>query len=604
MDPAAKSPIRSVRQSEPVSGASNGGNVKQHQEDKTNKHGKRSITGSKDHRESDPPTVWLRGRAQYEESRRRSSDFTTEPADEVLGFWPCAASKRSICAGPCRSSGDCQRCGSDNHRCASRCRGDRILHHHQLNVAGRGTSRPRNLLQPRSPGEPEAAQNVIFNAPEGVFGNPNAATPCTSVDFATDQCPSNSQVGLITIRANYEGNTEYLLGTAPIYDLDPRTDDTALFAFIVPTLNIPISIPVAVRTESDYGLRFTVQDITQLIPLERADLTFWGFPADPGHAAERFPQGTLGNPAGCAGLLNTSCNLTPTRSSLPNNPLTDNPTTCTGERLKTTLNVQTYQDPEESTEAESSYPATTGCENEVFKPVLFASPTTEETDSASGLNVELNAPQFEGFAVSPSEIKSATVTLPPGFTINPDAADGQTMCTEAQANFNSEGPAECPDSSKIGTFSIGTPSLNGRLEGSVYIGEPKPGDQYRLFEIASGFGINAKLIGSVKPNPETGQLTAYFENLPQAPFEDFQLHLFSGERALMATPITCTIYTVNADFVPWDEALAPQEPTRSSASTPVPTAPNAPARSAPSTRALKREPPPRRQAPSPPSPCC
>ena len=32
-----------------------------------------------------------------------------------------------------------------------------------------------------SPGDPESAQNVIFNAPEGVFGNPNAITQCTSI---------------------------------------------------------------------------------------------------------------------------------------------------------------------------------------------------------------------------------------------------------------------------------------------------------------------------------------------------------------------------------------------------------------------------------------
>ena len=44
----------------------------------------------------------------------------------------------------------------------------------------------------------------------------------------------------------------------------------------------------------------------------------------------------------------------------------------------------------------------------------------------------------------------------------------------AEANFDSEGPAECPDNSKIGTFTIGSPSLSGPLEGSVYIGEPKP----------------------------------------------------------------------------------------------------------------------------------
>ena len=89
------------------------------------------------------------------------------------------------------------------------------------------------------------------------------------------------------------------------------------------------------------------------------------------------------------------------------------------------------------------------------QPVLYTSPTTPETDAPSGLNVDLSAPQFLGFAASPSELKKAVVTLPEGFTINPDAADGQTMCTEAEANFRSEGPAHCPDNAKIGTFSIG-----------------------------------------------------------------------------------------------------------------------------------------------------
>ena len=195
----------------------------------------------------------------------------------------------------------------------------------------------------------------------------------------------------------------------------------------------------------------------------------------------------------------------------------------------------------------------------MFNPVLYASPTTDETDAPSGLNIDLSAPQFLGFAASPSELQKAVVTLPEGFTINPDAADGQTMCTEAQANFDSEGPAHCPDNAKIGTFSIGSQALNGRLEGAVYIGEPKPGDQYRLFEIASGFGINAKLVGSVKPDPTTGQLTAYFEDLPQVPFDDFQLHLFSSDRGLMATPTRCSVYTTKAEFYPWNASLAEQE---------------------------------------------
>jgi len=492
-----------------------------------------------------------------------------------------------------------------------------------------------------SPGEPEAAKNVIFNAPQGVFGNTNAITQCTADAFALDECPSPAQAGLITVYAKFSGEeikecrfeygkttaygntapcspkppfsgstevsaevsgltpkTTYhyrlrttnalgttvdgsdrtitpatdaatlsgqvepeLLGTAPIYDIVPQTEETARFAFVVPTLDIPIEIPVTVRTGSDYGLTFTVHDITQLTPLASAKLTFWGFPADESHNAQRFRKGSPGQPAGCVGLTNTSCTLG-LSAGIDNKPLTDNPTTCTGKPLITTLEVQTYQDPEHRSKETSSYLPIEGCEKETFNPVLEASPTTTETDSPSGLNVELRAPQAEGHAASPSEIRSSIVTMPPGFAINPDAADGQSACTQAQANFGSEGLAECPDQSKIGTFAIGSPTLNGPLVGSVYIGEPRPGEQYRLFLIASGFGMNIKLVGSFKPNLETGQLTTTFEELPQLPFESFHLHLFSGERSLMATPTACTIYTVSGDFFPWDSSLADQTSTQ------------------------------------------
>jgi hypothetical protein len=413
-----------------------------------------------------------------------------------------------------------------------------------------------------SPGSPEAVQNVIFNAPEGLFGNPNAVVPCSSADFALAQCSPDAQVGLITIYANYQGDPNNLLGTAPIFAVEPQQDQTALLALIVPTLNIPINIPVAVRTGDDYGLRFTVQNITQSTPLAGANLTIWGFPGDSSNDPQRFPKGSAGNPANCPGLADTSCIPSPTEPSIPVRPLTDNPTTCTGAPLVATLEIQTYQDPDNPTRKEESYPATTGCDLEVFNPVLYASPTVTQTDSPSGLNIELSAPQFLGRAASPSEIKAAIVTLPEGFTINPDAADGQSACPDAQANFGSEAPARCSDRAKIGTFQIGTQALDGPLVGSVYIGEPKPDDQYRLFLVADGFGIHAKLIGSVQPNPKTGQVRVLFADLPQVPFEDFQLHLFASDRGLMATPTHCTIYTTSAEFFPWNASLAEQESTQ------------------------------------------
>ena len=148
-------------------------------------------------------------------------------------------------------------------------------------------------------------------------------------------------------------------------------------------------------------------------------------------------------------------------------------------------------------------------------------------------------------------------------TINPDAADGQIACTDARRTSTRRVPPNARISSKIGTFSIGTQALSGPLEGAVYIGEPKPGDQYRLFLDRLGLWDQreaGRLVQARTPKPDRSP--RYFENLPQVPFEDFELHLFASDRGLMATPTNCTIYTTKAEFYPWNATLAEQESTQ------------------------------------------
>ena len=120
-----------------------------------------------------------------------------------------------------------------------------------------------------APGQPEVAKDITIDAPAGVFGNPSAVTQCSSVDFGLAKCPPNAQAGLITLRANYGGDPDFLLGTAPIYSVEPGAEEAARFSFIAPTINIPVSIPVSIRAATDYGLRFTVSGITQLTPAGR-----------------------------------------------------------------------------------------------------------------------------------------------------------------------------------------------------------------------------------------------------------------------------------------------------------------------------------------------
>lgn len=412
------------------------------------------------------------------------------------------------------------------------------------------------------PGQPESARDVTFQLPAGVFGNPNAVPRCTSTDFALSECESSAQVGLITVWASLSGDPSAVLGTAPIYDMETQGDDEAArFALNLPTLDIPVSIPVSVRTASDYGLDFRVAGITQLAPLAEAKLTFWGIPADPIHNGERFPKGSTGDPAGCPGSLNTACIGVPTEANVAARPLINNPTRCTGSTLTTVLEVLSYQDPDPS-KAESSYPEVTGCERGTFRPSLQADVTTHSADSPSGLDLEMRATQELGAAVAPSQIRSVVVTLPPGLTINPDAADGQTACSDAAANFGADGPANCPNNAKIGTFALGSPALDGPLQGSVYFGQPVPGNQYRLFMVADGFGVHAKLKGEFFPDPTTGQLEAEFKDLPQVPFESIAVHLFASDRGLLATPTHCTVNGISARFTPWNESLPDQTSTQ------------------------------------------
>jgi hypothetical protein len=409
-------------------------------------------------------------------------------------------------------------------------------------------------------GQPEVARDIEIDLPPGIFGNPGAIYKCRALDFAFNQCSPGAQAGTVKIVANYESDPNFVLGTAPVYNMQPVGDETGRLAFVAPTVNVPVTIPVNVRSESDYGLELNVKGIPQEVPLSFAELTIWGFPAAESHNSERFRPGSPGAPPACLGVLSTECLSPPfAQAGLVVAPYTHNPSRCTSQPLPVALTVSTYQDPGNPSTATSSFPATTGCEKQKFDPVFNLGLTTEETDAPSGLDIQLRADQFlAGSGASPSQLRSAVLTLPPGLTINPDAADGQTSCSDAQAGFGTDAPGRCPDNAKIGTVDVHTPALDGPLLGSLYIGEPKPGNQYRVFMIFDGFGVHAKLFVSIHPDPATGQLTMKAENLPEVPFEEFNLHLFASDRGLMATPTRCSIYGATSVLTPWNDVLASQ----------------------------------------------
>jgi hypothetical protein len=417
----------------------------------------------------------------------------------------------------------------------------------------------RYFPQLRDPEDPEKflpcacndAKDITVNLPGGFIGNPHATPQCNAKQFAFDECPIDSQIGVAT-PAGCLGAAICSANPEPVNNLVPPPGVAGLIGFKVVIFNSPVYTELTARTGSDYGLRATVKGVQRTLPVTHFLQVLWGTPADPVHDAWRFAKP-------CVLLCIAQPPTTGYSSNSPLRPFLSNPTTC-GEPLKSTLDIDAYDGGH--THAESPWPTTTGCDQLSFNPSQAIKPTTTEADAPSGADFILTVPQFESPTVpSPSQLRGAVVTLPDGFSIAPNLTNGKTTCTDAEARFGTEEQAQCPEHAKIGSISVETPVLPGPLTGYVYLGESLPGDRYRMFLVFDGFGLHIKLPGSVRPDPATGQIAIHFDELPQAPFARFDMHIFGSERGPLATPTRCGSYEVKSVFTPWDSVL-PQQTSR------------------------------------------
>jgi hypothetical protein len=427
-----------------------------------------------------------------------------------------------------------------------------------------------------------AVKDTLIEFPAGFIGNPHVTPKCTLENFGVNLCPTSAQMGIVFV------TVEFGFGMLmPLYNMVPAPGQAGLLAFQTPVLGSgPVFIEISARTDSDFGLDAKVVNIPQIAGIQAFTQVLWGVPADPVHTPVRLPisQASQGQ-MWCGFLfglqpditkllvqdvLPAQCNNTwqdfkpldggGVPSDVPEAPFLSNSTRCTGP-LEGRLKVIPYSGP--SSEATSMLPEMTGCDQLTFDPSLAAKPTTTWTDTASGLDIDLVVPQFQSTTTpSPSPIRRATMTLPEGFSLNPNAADGKDACTDEQARFGTKDPAQCPEHSKIGTTEIESSALPGPIFGGLYIGEPKPGQRYRVVLTGSGFGTHIKQLGVVTPDPDTGQLVVDFDELPESPVQRTSIHVFGSERGLLATPTQCGTYPVRTKFVPWNDELGSQESTQ------------------------------------------
>jgi hypothetical protein len=400
-------------------------------------------------------------------------------------------------------------------------------------------------LDPETGHEAGHVRDIVVNLPAGLLGDATALPQCSPNAFSRsakaepEGCLPETQAGITTVLLAGAGSGK--VESVPIFNVVPRAGEVARFGFSI--AGVATYIDITVRTSSDYGLTATSANINDgNTEFYGASVTLWGVPADPSHDTERYFPCTA-QPHECR--LGAP-------SSAPLKPLLTNPTTCPGAPLTASLGVDTFEQPGEYVTATTEFPTLTGCAQLAFNPSIVVSPETTRADSPSGYSFDLSVPQDgdpNGRAVS--HLRKAVVTLPPGVTLDPSVASGLQGCTDEQFGMGASTPPSCPDGSVLGTTEVDTPVLPAPLFGHAYVGQPLPGNTYRIFLDVQGDSLDVKLQGRATPDPVTGQITATFENLPQTPFSDFKLHLKGGDTAALATPPVCGQGAAATALTPW-----------------------------------------------------
>jgi len=431
------------------------------------------------------------------------------------------------------------------------------------------------------------ARNIYVELPRGLLGSP-AASPvlCTEAELTGAQgCPDPSQVGMADI-TTIVGKANNGISSTNLYNMVPPPGAVAELATDVAGAGIFVHILAGVRSDDDYGIEAATNDILALgtQPIFSVQAQVWGDPSAEAHDKIR------GDCAGGVGLCPVPRQETAFLTM---------PGDCPGRPLPFAVFADSWEEPSpefeeraafyESADLDGNPVAVEDCAALAFEPTIAVRPTTNLTDSPSGLDVAVHQPQeqrhpeaLQGRA--PATLKDAVIAFPAGLAVNASQAAGLGACSEDEIGFQgqeegtlhfSKAPQSCPEAAKIGTLEVTSPALVARntkheiekdpesanpvlevLKGSIYIAKPFANPfgslitAYLVIEDEKT-GILAKLAGKGELDPAGGRLTTRFRENPELPIEDIKAHLFGGPRGAFITPPVCGKFTTQTELTPW-----------------------------------------------------
>jgi hypothetical protein len=445
------------------------------------------------------------------------------------------------------------------------------------------------IIRNQPPGETPVGElnTVRVDLPVGLSVNPSATVRCPLETFevSASSCPPASQVGKSQVTASILGiptPPTAPLTEVPVYNVEPVQGEAARFGLEL--LENEVFLEGDVDWSGDYHEGFTI-DVPEALPKDLGEIL--GGLGQNGLILKnrlvfngRSGDGTfITTPTTCFGAA-YAANWVPGQQ--PGGP--------SGHRYSTYLRADSLQQPDPNFPhgssflespipplSETSGPGTEPqeCESIPYDPAIEVEPGTTAVNSPAGAAVDIDIPHLlpnfltgENEQVS-SHTKDSTVTLPAGMGLNPSAANGLKVCTDAEFGKETRNPVGCPPESRIGTVEIESPPLveenneGPPLKGPIYVGKqldrnPLSGNLYRIFinAVSARYGVDVRLIGNVKANPLTGQLSTTIANTPQVPVGSFEVRFDGGARAVLSSPPTCGPNQAGAVMVPWAEPWA------------------------------------------------
>jgi hypothetical protein len=424
--------------------------------------------------------------------------------------------------------------------------------------------------------------------PRGVVGNPEAVPKCDPAKFTefgpvTDAtaCPSDTQVGYLNVPVVDGGgrygnggfaNTNEILTRVAIYNLKPPKGVPADFGFNAGGYVIGHIYP-ELDPAQNYAIKTLTPNISSLLTVRSTEVTFWGVPGDPAHDKFRYypkvhgTEEALGAPFGSAAIR----------------PLLTNPMDCGFDNGGARIRVDSYNHPGNFTPVEEWHDPmnVNGCNDPRirFEPNIALQPDNTAAGGPTGLDVHLQVPQrndeadeatelyaengfVKGIATPP--VKKIVTTFPEGMTLSPSAAQGLGTCTAAQIGIGTNSPVTCPDNSQYGRLVLHTPILpvDAQPEGFIYIAKQNDNPFHNFLSMYVVIqeperGILIKIPARIDLDPNTGQITATFDELPQFPVSDLELKLKGGVRAGLVNPTTCGTKTIRSEFFSWADPSTP-----------------------------------------------